>query len=705
MKDMHDLRKTIRYGLLLILGVIVLCVGMIQGTGTVRAEIGIWITNFVKIFYIPATAVEIGSKKEDIREKLGLKTVSAYCSDGSVRDIPVKWDLSSLDPGKPGICQIQGRPQIPEELLVADETSVPVYTTWISIQSFGQPEINAYSFMESSGIFVFPWISGLDTEHMAVWLRREGNGWIDLTEAGYAVCMEDGLYLANTAMTMGKSYELAVSGKGFQTRILKFEYESDNVLKIRNYRSGSILGIAVPEKKIRSVEETDPRMDQRCMAFALETGEELKDIRETLTKDMILFGSTAETYENTAENPARAMHAVWDISGVNIREPGIYKIAGKFQAPEGYALAETLALPEMTAYVSIQDPDAPEINTYYMPEGYQILFPVVMKNIWSFDPEVWIRENDNSWVKMTQTQGELREDGIALFRNSLQQGGHYQLCLTWNGGSTGIYSFDFGGDFITNENWIRRNFANRDGQTFPDISLDTTITPEAQKPESQDTDAVTHPSENIQKDDTQKDNIRKDGDTINDKDMQLSEEQPARKVTEVVTEKWTVISGKRLGLILKYMGDVNFEKDGISLRIPVSVAQSWELAEEGTVQTLVQKTSDHSYEVKIYKGDQEITDISGSRITIPVKEIFPEEDPETMEITDSKGKKLKTSLDKKQNLLTVCTDETGTFHVRGQKTDIEEKPFAAAAMTAATVLIVGIRSRSGKRGDSHQEEK
>ena len=38
-------------------------------------------------------------------------------------------------------------------------------------------------------------------------------------------------------------------------------------------------------------------------------------------------------------------------------------------------------------------------------------------------------------------------------------------------------------------------------------------------------------------------------------------QQPARKVTEVVTEKWTVISGKRLDLILKYMGDINFERN------------------------------------------------------------------------------------------------------------------------------------------------
>lgn len=152
-------------------------------------------------------------------------------------------------------------------------------------------------------------------------------------------------------------------------------------------------------------------------------------------------------------------------------------------------------------------------------------------------------------------------------------------------------------------------------------------------------------------------------------------QQPDRKVTEVVTENWTVISGKRLDLILKYMGDINFEKDGISLRIPASVAQSWKVAENGTIQTLVQKVSDHSYEIKIYKGIQKITDIPGSRIMIPVKEIFPKEDMETMEITDSQGREFKTFLDKKQDILIVDTDETGIFCVRSRKKRYKRESF------------------------------
>ena len=83
-------------------------------------------------------------------------------------------------------------------------------------------------------------------------------------------------------------------------------------------------------------------------------------------------------------------------------------------------------------------------------------------------------------------------------------------------------------------------------------------------------------------------------------------QQPARKVTEVVTEKWTVISGKRLDLtkannqmIRKRQTPPQVKIIGTSLRIPASVAQSWKVAENGTIQALVQKVSNHSYEIKI----------------------------------------------------------------------------------------------------------
>lgn len=684
---MHNLQKTIRYGILSAFGVILVGICMMYAAKTVMAEEKIQITNFARIFYIPAIAAETGSEKETIQEKLRAVTVKAYCADGSTRELFINWDLTPVNPQRTGVSKIQGKPSVPEDLSVSGETSLPVYTTQVSIQNPGQPEIEIYSCMKSSGIFVFPWISGLDTEHMTAWLRKEGSSWTDLTESGYARCMDDGLYLANSAMTVGNAYELAISGNGFQTRILSFIYKSASVLDIRNYRIGAISGIATPDKKIRSVEENRTRMNERCMAFALEMGGNVQTIRDTLTKDIILFGSTAEAYENTAENPAQAMHAVWDISEINTGKPGVYKITGEFQAPEGYTLAENLKLPEMTAYISIQNPDAPEINTYYMPEVHQIVFPMVLKNILDCNPEVWIKENSQSWEKLGGIRGELKDTGICLFRNALKPGNQYQLCLTWENGSTGIYSFDFGKDFITNENWIQRNFADRDGREFPDLSLETTITPELEltSESGREVDTVTHPS--------------------GDESQNTGGNGSGKKVTEIVTEKWTIISGKRLNFILKYMGNVSFEKDGISLQIPQPVAQNWKVKEEQTIQTMVQKTSDQTYEIKIYKGAQEITDISGSQVVLPVKEVFPEEIPETINVTNAEGERIKTSLDKNQDLLTIRTDKTGTFHINGQKENIQGKPIAAAAMAVITGLTVGIRNRSGKRGGRHREKK
>lgn len=213
------------------------------------------------------------------------------------------------------------------------------------------------------------------------------------------------------------------------------------------------------------------------------------------------------------------------------------------------------------------------------------------------------------------------------------------------------------------------------------------------------TDALTHPSEIMQM----------PGNYTASEAPQNPEETTAAPapdtVTEAVTEKWTIISGKRLELILKYMGDeVNFEKDGISLKITGPVAKSWNVKENQTVQSLVQKTSDQSYEVKIYKGAQEITDITGSEVVLPVKEVFPDVAPETIEVTDPDGEKADTTLDEDQKLLTVRTDRTGMYHVRGRKTEIRQKPYAVAAMVAATALIVGLRTRSEKRGDRDRKE-
>ena len=666
---MYSLRKKILYKYLFMLGTAGILLGVMCHVIPAKAESKIQIQNFASKFYIPAAAVETGDEKTAILKKLCTVTVKAYCSDGTTAKISVDWDLTSVNMQKKGIYKIQGRPSIPEGYSLAEKTELPVYTTQVSVQNPGQPEINAYYCMKSSGIFVFPWISGLDTENMEVWLRKEKGDWVNLTEKGYVICQDDGMYLGNMAMSEGNTYELAVRGRNFQTRILKFRYMTGDTLDITDYYSGNISGIHDPENIIRSVEDTEPGYTSRCMAFAMETGGDLDVFKERLTKDIILFGSTAGQYENTAENQAKAMHAVWDTSEVNVSVPGVYKITGSFQAPEGYTFAKELKVPVMTAYISVQDPAEPRLDTYYMIVRNEFLFPVVLKNFRNIKITPWIRKNDEEWQAVSDTQGELREDVFCLYRNCLEEGNTYHLTLRWEGGGTGVFSFDFNREFITNDSWIRRNFSDRDGQDFPDISQETEITSG-----SRENNTADEPAEGIPP-------------------------LPTRKVTERVTDKWTSVSGKRLDIILKYMGNtVDFEKDGIRLAIPGEVVRRWDIEENETVQALVEKSDENSYKVKLYRGKNEISDISGSEVAIPVEEVFPEEDPETLKVTDSEGKNLETSFDKEKGILTVQTDQTGTFRVKSRRSASGKKSTVAATTVTVVIVAAGIGHRVRKRG-------
>lgn len=175
---------------------------------------------------------------------------------------------------------------------------------------------------------------------------------------------------------------------------------------------------------------------------------------------------------------------------------------------------------------------------------------------------------------------------------------------------------------------------------------------------------------------------------------------------EIVTENWTVINGRRLDFMMKYMGEsVNFEKSGINLEIPGKVVSSWKVEENQTIQVLIRKISHCAYEIKIYKGDQEITEIPDSQVRFCPSEVFPYEEAERIRITDSQGEEAIYFFDGKTRLLTVKTDQTGIFYVKSRKSYISQKPYIQIILIGITGVAAGIHSRFGKRGESHKKER
>ena len=116
------------------------------------------------------------------------------------------------------------------------------------------------------------------------------------------------------------------------------------------------------------------------MAYAVAVGQDLSPIKEELEETFHMLGSTQEEYEDTAAHPSVVMPSKWDFTAVDVGKPGVYKVIGTFQAPEGYRLLEGLTLPVAVAYINVQRADAPEIQTYYMSGINSFSFPMVLSS-------------------------------------------------------------------------------------------------------------------------------------------------------------------------------------------------------------------------------------------------------------------------------------------------------------------------------------
>lgn len=141
-------------------------------------------------------------------------------------------------------------------------------------------------------------------------------------------------------------------------------------------------------------------------------------IEEDLKESVRLRVSTAEKFENTAENPEIILESSWDMSQVDLTKQGVYKLTGTFVVPEGYQLSENLALPKAYAYLSVQERGYPQINTYSMPVVDLVEFPMLMAGFSAEElqnVQVYIRKNKGSYQKLDRELAEVTSKGIQLY--------------------------------------------------------------------------------------------------------------------------------------------------------------------------------------------------------------------------------------------------------------------------------------------------
>ena len=624
---------------------------------------------------IPAVAVEVNESIEIISEKLAEVSYTVY-TDSDTLHIPVLWDVSAVNMKLSGVYTVKGTLKLPRGYDLGEINSPQVQTT-VSVQYPGRPEINTYYRLTAAGLYIFPWLEREDADSMEAYLKKDNGQWMNLTEEGFALCSEGGLYVSNQSMVVGNTYSLmAVYGNGQrQTGTLRFRYQKDGSLKVYSYQHSQLGNTGSPAKRIRSYNAKDEKYLGRCAAYAVEIGSSLGKIEEDLKESVRLRVSTAEKFENTAENPEIILESSWDMSQVDLTKQGVCKLTGTFVVPEGYQLAENLTLPKVYAYLSVQKRGDPQINTYSMPVVDLVEFPMLMAGFSAEELQsiqVYIRENKGSYQKLDRELAEVTSGGIQLYcREILKKGNNYDICAVYETGSTGIYSFSYNDEFIVNEYWHERNFSDRDEKNLPAIvqkAPGQTITPmpSGEEVESPDTKENYHEESSGETSDNSRNSGQKASagetkatgfGTVSDLDAAES------TVTELSTDTVTAVSGQRLLLMLQQNGIIRFEKQGISVTILPETINTWKVAANDEIQMRIEKTAESAFSLRIFVRGEEVTEIPGSTVEFQTSVFGELSSPETLTVADEQGNLCAVTWQEKQKILRVEIEKTGDYFI------------------------------------------
>lgn len=648
---------------------------------------------------IPAVAVEINKSSERIAEKLSQVFYTVY-TDADTLHIPASWDVSSVNMKLAGVYTVKGVLKLPQEYAFEGNENLQVQTT-VSVQYPDKPDINTYYRLTAAGIYIFPWLKQENSDSMEAYLKKERGQWINLTEEGFALCEEEGLYVSNQSMVVGNTYSLLVTydnGRK-QTNTLRFQYQRDGSLKIYGYQYSQLGNTGSPAKRIRSYNAKDEKYLSRCAAYAVEIGSSLRKIEEDLKEGVRLRVSTAEKFENTAENPEIILESSWDMSQVDLTKQGVYKLTGTFVVPEGYQLSEDLALPKAYAYLSVQKKGYPQINTYSMPVVDLVEFPMLMAGFSAEElqnVQVYIRENKGSYQKLDRELAEVTSKGIQLYcREVLKKGNNYDICAVYETGSTGIYSFSYNDEFIVNEYWHERNFSDRDEKNLPTIvqkapGQTVTPVPSVEGMESPDTKENYYEESSGETSDNSRNSGQKAsaGETKATGSGTISDFDAADgTVTELSTDTVTAVSGQRLLLMLQQNGSVRFEKQGISVTILPETINTWKVAANDEIQMKIEKTAESAFSLRIFVRGEEVTEIPGSTVEFQTSVFGEILSPETVTVVDAQGNLCAVTWQDKQKILRVEIEKTGDYFLSddpaGGQTDKTETNLTESSVSDA----------------------
>ena len=169
-------------------------------------------------------------------------------------------------------------------------------------------------------------------------------------------------------------------------------------------------------------------------SYALEQYHDLSEVTDLLRTTWVCEDANGHEYECPVS---------LDTSRVDTDTLGLYEITGTFLPPLHCTFPEGLEVPTFTLGLSVQAYGQPRLDCM-QPSVWFLRFPWIAGDLDLDSMKVWLSENDGEWRELClYDEVYLMEAELSLDTYFLTEGSSYRLQVDYEGGQTGIASFDY----------------------------------------------------------------------------------------------------------------------------------------------------------------------------------------------------------------------------------------------------------------------
>ncbi len=368
---------------------------------------------------------------------------------------------------------------------------------------------------------------------------------------------------------------------------------------------------------------------------------------------------------------------LYNTENVNADTVGIYDITVTFEAPLNCRFSDSLTVPSYSIPVTVQAPGQPRLDLSYISANYEfIIFPWITSGTDLDTMEVWMSENNGEW-RMLELDWEayIYDIMLNLYASLLTEGSSYQIQVKYEGGQTGIASFTYEWDMLSDKDYIEgdRDGGDTDGNPSDDSEEDASDAEDSDEDsnfEDKGSD-VTSPAQ------TQEPIVPPASDTgllpvvPSDSHVNTSNDmnhKTAKKVsapTDTVSDREEpYVLGSELNRMMQNMGTARFSSETIMLDIPEDTIASLGISDTDRILVNILPLESNSFSIDIFVNDIAVTALSSMQVSLPYQ---PAKNTTPVLINADGTVIAEGSYDKSTGIVTFIINKTGTFYIRDEE--------------------------------------